>query len=62
QRRSLIVPASVFDINAVISVNIKRRLFYVRLKKLLLSTHSFNQFEFEVLEQPPVDPGTLFIA
>ncbi|MFP4609431.1 MAG: hypothetical protein ACLFQT_00280 [Thiohalophilus sp.] len=62
QRRSLIVPASVFDINSVLSINMKRRLFYVRLRKLLLSTHSFNQFEFEVQEQPPVDPGTLFIA
>ncbi len=62
QRRSLIVPASVFDIDSVLSVNMKRRLFYVRLKKLLLSTHSFNQFEFEVMERPPVDPATLYIT
>ena len=62
QRRSLIVPAAVFDIDSVVSINMKRRLFYVRLTKLLLSTHSFNQFEFEVMDRPPVDPATLFIA
>jgi hypothetical protein len=62
QRRSLIVPSSVFDIDSVLSINMKRRLFYVRLRKLLLSTHSFNQFEFEVMDQPPIDPATLYIA
>ncbi len=60
QRRSIIVPASIFDIGSVLSINIKRRLFYIRLNRLLLSTQSFNQFEFEVMDKAPVDPSTLF--
>jgi hypothetical protein len=62
QRRSIIVPASVYDIDTLASVNMKRRLFYIKLTRLLLSTKSFNQFEFEVMDGPPIDPAGLFIA
>jgi len=62
QRRSIIVPASVYDIDSIASVNMKRRLFYIKLTRLLLSTQSFNQFEFEVMDGPPIDPAGIFIA
>lgn len=57
QSRSIIVPALIFDINTIIAVNMKQRMFYVRLTNMLLSTRDFAQFEFEVRERPP---GMLF--
>lgn len=53
QSRSLIVPALIFDINTVIAVNLKQRMFYVKLSNMLLATRDFAQFEFEIMERPP---------
>ncbi len=55
QLRSVIVPASLFDIGTVLSVNMKTRLFYIRLNKLIMSSSSVAMFEFDVLDKPPVD-------
>ncbi len=55
QKRSIIVPANMYDINTMLSVNMKTRLFYIRLSKQILSSSSVTMFEFEVLENAPVD-------
>ncbi|MDH5409006.1 MAG: hypothetical protein OEZ33_04550 [Gammaproteobacteria bacterium] len=52
QVRSLILPSLSFDINSELILNMKRSLMTVRLSRMLNSTHSFSQFEFEVLKQP----------
>jgi len=52
QRRCLLVPANVYDINTVLSISMKHKIFYVKLSKLLLSTQTFTQFEFEIIEKP----------
>lgn len=53
QSRCLIVPALMYDINTVIAVNMKQRMFYIKLTNMLLATRDFAQFEFEILKQPP---------
>jgi hypothetical protein len=53
QSRSLIAPALLFDINSVLAVNMKERMFYIKLTNMLLSTLDFAQFEFEILQRPP---------
>jgi hypothetical protein len=50
QTRSLVVPATLFDVNSVLAVNLKNRFFYIKLTRQILSTRSFAQFEFDVLE------------
>lgn len=54
QTRTLLVPASLYDVNTVLAINMKHKLFYIRLNRLHLSTLSFAQFEFEVLDEPPI--------
>lgn len=61
QQRCLIVPANVYDINSVLAINMKHRIFYVKLVKLLLSTQTFAQFEFDVIEKPPVSSEDVFM-
>lgn len=55
QQRSVIVPALLFDIGTVLSVNMKTKLFYIKLSRLVLSTGNVAMFEFDVLDNPPVD-------
>ena len=55
QLRSIIVPAMLYDIGTVLSVNMKTKLFYVKLNKLILSSANIAMFEFEILERAPVD-------
>jgi hypothetical protein len=55
QLRSVIVPALLYDIGTVLSVNMKTKLFYVRLTKLIISSGNIAMFEFEALESAPVD-------
>lgn len=55
QLRSIIVPAMLYDIGTVLSVNMKTKLFYIRLKKLIISSGNIAMFEFESLEKAPVD-------
>lgn len=52
QTRSLIVPAFLYDVGSILVINMKQRLFHVRLTRVLLSTRSFTQFEFNVTEKP----------
>jgi len=55
QLRSVIVPSMLYDIGTVLSVNMKTKLFYIKLSKLIISTGNIAMFEFEALEQAPVD-------
>ncbi len=55
QLRSLIVPAMLYDIGTVLSVNMKTKIFYIKLSKLIISSGNVAMFEFEILKNPPVD-------
>ncbi len=55
QLRSVIVPAMLYDIGTTLSVNMKTKLFYIKLNKLVLSSGNIAMFEFEVLKNAPVD-------
>ncbi len=55
QLRSVIVPAMLYDIGTVLSVNMKTKLFYIKLSKLIISSGNVSMFEFETLKNPPVD-------
>lgn len=55
QLRSIILPAMLYDVGTVLSVNIKTKLFYVKLTKLLISSGNISMFEFDVLDNAPVD-------
>ncbi len=61
QQRCLIVPANIYDINSLLAISMKHRIFYVRLTKLMLSTQTFSQFEFDVIEKPPVNNEDVFM-
>lgn len=52
QTRSLIVPGLMYDVGTVLVMNLKQRLSHVRLTRVLLSTSSFSQFEFEIVDKP----------
>lgn len=55
QLRSVIVPAMLYDIGTVLSVNMKTKLFYIKLSKLIISSGNIAMFEFEALENAPID-------
>lgn len=55
QKRSVIVPAMLYDIGSVLSVNMKTKLFYLKLSKLIISSGNIAMFEFETLENAPID-------
>lgn len=52
QTRSLVVPALLYDVGTVLAINMKQRLFYAKLTRMLLSTRSFTQFDFEIIKRP----------
>ena len=52
QTRSVILPANIYDINTVLVVNLGKRMFHIRLTRLLLFTTAINQYEFDILEAP----------
>jgi hypothetical protein len=52
QTRSLILPALLYDVGTVLAINLKQRLFYAKLTRMLLSTRSFTQFDFEIIKRP----------
>ena len=60
QTRSILVPSAVYDVHSVLAVNMKQRLFTIRLQSLQRATNAFSQFTFEVLDQPPVDADAAF--
>lgn len=55
QLRSVIVPSMLYDIGTILSVNMKTKLFYIKLSKLIISSGNIAMFEFETLKNPPVD-------
>jgi hypothetical protein len=55
QLRSVIIPAMLYDIGSILSVNMKTRLFHIKLIKLIISSDNISMFEFEVLKNAPVD-------
>ncbi len=61
QLRSVIVPAMLYDIGTVLSVNMKTKLFHIKLSKLIISTGNIAMFEFETLEKPPIDISQIII-
>ena len=52
QIRSLIVPALLYDVGTVLAVNMADKLFYARLTRMITSTRSFTQFDFEIVNRP----------
>ena len=62
QTRSILVPASVYDIHSELAVNTKQRLFYIRIKSLLRSTNEFSQFTFDVMESAPISDVEVFVS
>lgn len=52
QSRSLVVPALMYDVNSILAINMKERLFHVRFTHVRLSTRSFTQFDFEIVSTP----------
>lgn len=52
QTRSLLLPALLYDVGTVLAINMKQRLFYVKLTRMLISTRSFTQFDFEIIKRP----------
>ena len=52
QTRSLILPALLYDVGSVLAINMKQRLFYARLTRMLISSRSFTQFDFEIIKRP----------
>lgn len=62
QTRSILVPASVYDVHSELAVNMKQRLFYIRFKSLLRSTNEFSQFTFDVLDSEPISDIEVFVS
>jgi len=52
QIRSLIVPALLYDVGTVLAVNMKQKIFYAKLSRMLISTRCFTQFNFEIIPRP----------
>lgn len=52
QTRSLIVPALLYDVGSVLVVNMKQKIFHAKLDRVILSTRSFTQFNFRVIQRP----------
>ncbi len=61
QRRCLITPANVYDINSILLINMRDKIFYLKLNRLLLSTQTFTQFEFDIVEKPPAASQDVFL-
>jgi hypothetical protein len=62
QTRSILVPASVYDVHSELAVNMKQRLFYIRFKSLLRSTNEFSQFTFDVMASAPISDVEVFVS
>lgn len=61
QSRCIILQAHIYDIDTILSINMKQKMFYIKLVRLKLSTQSFSQFEFEIVEKPQSFSSDLFI-
>lgn len=62
QTRSILVPSYIYDVHSELAVNMKNKLFYIRLSTLQRATNEFNQFTFEVLQHKPLAPNQFFNA
>lgn len=62
QTRSILLPAAIYDVHSELAVNLKQRLFYIRLVSLLRTTNEFSQFTFEVLDTPPLEEIEVFVS
>jgi|GEM_PF-1075471 len=49
---TLITPAAVYDIDSLIVINLEDTLIYARITRLVQSTKSFSQFQFEISDAP----------
>ena len=49
---TLITPAAVYDIGTVLRMTLENEILHVRLLRQLISTSSFSQYQFELVEQP----------
>jgi len=53
--RTLITPNAVYDLNTILLVNLKDKLRYIRLTKLLASSSHYSQFAFESTSNPDLN-------
>ncbi|MDH5191544.1 MAG: hypothetical protein OEW89_09880 [Gammaproteobacteria bacterium] len=49
---TLITPAAVYDVDSTIVINLENNLIYAKLTRLVQSTKSFSQFQFDLTEAP----------
>lgn len=56
---SLLVPASIYDIDTQLVLNRQTTLEYVRLTRLIETTSSFSMFEFKHIEVPPAEQAKI---
>ena len=51
QVRSIVVPAFMYDVGSTLVVNMRQRMFHIQLTRMMLSTRSFTQFDFNIIER-----------
>ncbi len=51
--KGLLVPVSIYDIGTQLVLNLKTKLKYVRLMRVIETTRSFTLFAFNTIEMPP---------
>ncbi|MCW9025121.1 MAG: hypothetical protein OQK73_10635, partial [Gammaproteobacteria bacterium] len=61
QSRCILLQAHLYDIDSILAINMKQKIVYIKLTRLKLSTQSFSQFEFDVVEKPHRIETDLFI-
>ncbi len=62
QTRSILLPSAIYDVHSALAVNMKQRLFYIKLVSLLRTTNEFSQFTFEILDAPPLEEVEIFVS
>ncbi|MDH5435500.1 MAG: hypothetical protein OEX83_01965 [Gammaproteobacteria bacterium] len=56
ETQAIIVPANIFDNRSELIVNQAGELKYIRLLKLIDTTSSYSQFQFEIIAKPETNP------
>ncbi|MDH5435749.1 MAG: hypothetical protein OEX83_03215 [Gammaproteobacteria bacterium] len=49
---TLITPAAVYDVDSTIVINLENTLIYAKITRLVQSTKSFSQFQFDITDAP----------
>ena len=49
---TLITPAAVYDVDSTIVINLENKLIYAKITRLVQSSKSFSQFQFDVTDAP----------